>query len=651
MSAPRSARQSLIVNLALAAGVSVLCLGLLEWGARAWERHHPRPARAEYLWDWEQMWQGDFYTVGSGAVGWPPWEEFNSDGLRDGHHAEARLPRVTRVAVLGDSVAFGDGLEPRQAFPQLLQQRFEREGRPVEVFNVALWGWSTRQQRLAWENIARRYRPDVAVLAVCLNDIPELQNNLARPPAWLHALFGRLALVRVAVDAQGREIGSVEEFFTDSDSRRVREAFERFFAELRALREAVRADGARLAVVVLPFRFQLEPGAPSPRVQQRLRDFAQAEGLPFLDLLPALRPHGPASFRDYDHLSADGAQVVAETLATAEWFPRPATWAERLGDLPRAAWGRQLRAADAARREAAARLMARGAPDAGETAALLRLLGDDDSGVRAAAAGALGEARAPEAAPALFAALQDRHEAVRAAAARALATLRPAAAEAALASLTGALASDDAYVRGFAAWMLGELGPRAAPAVPALAAALERESEERPGVAAQALAKVGASALPAVPALCAVLKADQPRRRWNAAMALGRVGPAAREGAVAPLRDAARDPDGRVRAQAVLALGRLRASDAESVEVLARALGDEWPEARALSARALGWLGAPARPAVPALNGRLRDEEPRVRREAEKALRRIQLGLASGDEAIDDEGAARLAAPPGAGGQ
>ena len=64
--------------------------------------------------------------------------------------------------------------------------------------NVALWGWSTRQERIAWQRIARGYRPDAAVLAVCLNDIPELFNNLSRPPRWLAALHARSALVRAA---------------------------------------------------------------------------------------------------------------------------------------------------------------------------------------------------------------------------------------------------------------------------------------------------------------------------------------------------------------------------------------------------------------------------------------------------------------------
>lgn len=634
MSSPL-ARQSLLANLALAAAVSALFVGLCEWGARAWERRHPRPARAEYLWDWEQMWEGDFYTVGSGAVGWPPWEEFNRDGLRDGHHARERLPRVTRVAFLGDSVTFGDGLEPQQAYPQLLQQRFAGEGRPVEVFNVALWGWSTRQERLAWERLARPYRPDLAVLAVCLNDVPELQNNLARPPAWLLGIFARSALVRVALDAQGREIRGVEELFEADESRRVREAFERFGTELRALRTAVQADGARLAVVVFPFRFQLERRAPPPRAQERLRALAAGEGLPFLDLLPVLQAQGPAAFRDYDHLSVEGSEAVAEALAGAEWFPRPPSRFERLGDLPRAALARQLLAPDPARREAAAAWLGRAPLDQAEATALTRALADPDPGVRAVAAASLATAREVAAVPRLFAALADPHEAVRAQAARALFALQPSA-ESALPGLQAALRSDDGYVRGFGAWMLGELGPAAAPAVADLAAALERESDERPGVAAQALAKLGPAALPAAPALCRALKADAPRRRWSAAITLGRLGPAGRDVALAPVRAAVADADGRVRAQAVLALGRLQADDAESVGLLTLALSDEWPDTRALAARALGWLGAAARPAVPALNGRLKDDEPRVRREAGKALRRIRLGLAAQPEPEDD---------------
>ena len=113
--------------------------------------------------------------------------------------------------ILGDSVTLGYGLRPEQAFPQVLQDLLDARGRPAEVFNVAFSGWSTRQERIAYERIGRRYRPDDVVVAICLNDIPEIHNNLARPPRLLQALHARSALVRRLVGAQRREIHDVEE--------------------------------------------------------------------------------------------------------------------------------------------------------------------------------------------------------------------------------------------------------------------------------------------------------------------------------------------------------------------------------------------------------------------------------------------------------
>ena len=60
--------------------------------------------------------------------------------------------------------------------------------------------------------VVRAYRPHAVILAVCLNDIPELQNNLARPPEWLAGLFRRSALVRRVVNAKGREIKASSSF-------------------------------------------------------------------------------------------------------------------------------------------------------------------------------------------------------------------------------------------------------------------------------------------------------------------------------------------------------------------------------------------------------------------------------------------------------
>ncbi|HWX25185.1 MAG TPA: SGNH/GDSL hydrolase family protein, partial [Vicinamibacteria bacterium] len=260
--------QKVLPNLLLACASGSLFLGVLEGGSRIQEWRHPAPPVADYIVDWQKRWDGDFYTVSSEAVGWPPWEEFNGDGVRDRAHSLEKPEGVFRLAVLGDSVTLGAGIEAKEAFPQVLESRLEDLGRPVEVFNVALWGWSTRQEEIAYRKIARPYKPDSVILAVCLNDIPELQNNLSRPPKVLEWFHERSALVRRIVAAREREIGSVEELFVDSA--RVREAFVRFFSEVKKLAAEAREDKADFAVLVFPFRFQVEGHPPRPLAQQRI---------------------------------------------------------------------------------------------------------------------------------------------------------------------------------------------------------------------------------------------------------------------------------------------------------------------------------------------------------------------------------------------
>lgn len=416
------------------------------------------------------------------------------------------------------------------------------------------------------------------------------------------------------------------------------------------MRADVQHDGARFALIVFPFRFQLEPGAPAPHAQQRLLDFCRAEGLECVDFLPPLRALGPAAFRDYDHLSVEGAALVADELTRTPFVAAAGSHAPFLEGQRAAGPAAQLVARlgrtlvhhpDPAARAAAAWALGRQG-DAARTCVplLVERLDDvaEDASVRALAAQALG--RIPGAAQpgreALARALTDGRQTVRWAAAQAWAA-QPAPADAHTLAQLRALARPgaDPYVRAFAVWSLGELGPAAAEALPELALALRDERLGR-GSAAQALAKLGRAAAPAAPALVAQLQAPDARQRWNAASALGRMGAVAPSTETALVR-ALSDDDPRVRAQAALALGRLGASSAEALSALRVHLGDEASEVRALAARALGFVGAPARVAVPALNAAARDEDARVRREAQKALRRIHGAAATpAERAVDD---------------
>jgi HEAT repeat protein/lysophospholipase L1-like esterase len=612
--------RGLAQNLALSLIVTTLFLGALEGIARLVERRRPPVQAEDYIWDWQKRWDGDFYTMRSDSIGWPPWEEFNADGLRDRTHAVEKPEGVSRVVFLGDSVTLGDGLTPQEAYPQVMQASFDAEGRPIEVFNVALWGWSTRQERIAYQRLARRYRPDLVVLAICLNDIPELQNNLTRPPRWITALHERSALVRLLLNAQGREIRSVEELFESPEAPKVTSGWQRFFAEVRGMRDEVTKDGAAFALIVFPFRFQVAPGAPPPLVQEKVAAFCDAQGLRCLDLLPVLRPAGEAAFVDYDHLSVLGARQVAAAIEKEGLLPEAPSAAEALrghfGGSGRHSSARDwlarrhrpaspqavrslletLRSRDPRIRRAATWALGRAAPSdaAAVVASLSGLLADDPSeAVRAEAAAALGVlgVGARRAVPALLRALGEPRQAVRWSAARTLAQVRPPAAES-LPALVAALESDDGYVRGFATWMLGELGAEASAAVPALIEALAQEEGYSRAGAATALGRMGAAARDAVPALVRGLQDPDGERRWKAARALGKIGPEA----------------------------------AAAVPALAVALSDAHEFVRAQAAKALGRIGPAARRAVPVLRRSLSDPVEAVRAEVEEALGRLEGG-------------------------
>ena len=630
-------------NLGLSAATVVVFLGGAEIVCRILERADPPRPVAPYIGDWLREWGGDFYTVSTTAVGQPPWNDYNGDGLRDREHDLRKPPGTRRVVCLGDSTTLGFGLRSAEAYPQVLEGLLHAYGRDVEVFNVALWGWSTRQEHIAYRRIARRYSPDHVLLGVCLNDIPELQNNLARPPRFLGVLHEHSALVRKLVRARDREIHDVEELFAQANSAKVREGFSRFFSELRALRDDVQVDGASFSVLVFPFRSQVAPGAPPPVAQETILDFCRAEGIDCLDLLPVLRPVGEAAFGDYDHFSAVGSSAVAR--AVLDWDRLPEALAPRRPRTPAAQPPRgtlslvsQLGSADAEQRVRAARALGEAA-DGGRAVseALLHALDDAAPEVRGAAAWAIGGRGDSGAVGALARRLGDDSPLVRGAAAAALGRIGPPARPAGRA-LVERLGDADPTVRWRAVVAIEAVGLDVPSCLPRLIDLLHDPRGAARAEAAAVVGKLGAAAAPAVPALTDALSDDRPVVRSAAVLALGQLGPAARP-AVPSLLEAFRDPD--LRWRVALTLGTIGPDAAAAVPQLVAALEDASSPVRWQAIKALGKIGPAARTAAPALVAASRRPEAIVRRDAlvslcsigaDSALVLGALRRAAGDE-------------------
>jgi HEAT repeat protein len=210
-----------------------------------------------------------------------------------------------------------------------------------------------------------------------------------------------------------------------------------------------------------------------------------------------------------------------------------------------------------------------------------RCLAAQDPEVRRRAAEALGNVGGDAQAvlPQLARAAHDPDDAVRAAAVAALAKVRPTAEEAFSAFLEG-LRDRDGAVRLASAQALAQATPsqRRKAALP-LGQCLDDAPTRAREIIVAVLGDYGPDAAPAGPALQKAVRDPEPTVRRGAARALGRLGSGVTAATATVLCDALKDPDVAVRQEAVAALGAVvRERTPEAVKALA-ALAATEPDA------------------------------------------------------------------------
>jgi HEAT repeats/HEAT repeat len=153
--------------------------------------------------------------------------------------------------------------------------------------------------------------------------------------------------------------------------------------------------------------------------------------------------------------------------------------------------------------------------------------------------------------------------------------------------LVALLGDPDGHVRANALLALGEMGPAAADAAPALTRAWG-EGHCSPGAVTEAVVKIGWVALPA---LLDALQHDDWETRRRAILCLARFGPDARR-ATPILIELVRGGDRELMRCAIYALGKIGPDAWDSVPDLRRAQSDLRPDIRAAATRALERIGS-----------------------------------------------------------
>ncbi len=138
----------------------------------------PDAARVTKFWQYDPRYgwvhvpnaRGKFSSFGFDATVTINWKGFRGPPL-----PYERTRNVSRIVLLGDSFAWGYGVNYSDTFAARLEQDLSH----VEVVNLAVSGYSTDQQLLLYIDEGRRYKPDLVLVQVAANDITYNAETLA----------------------------------------------------------------------------------------------------------------------------------------------------------------------------------------------------------------------------------------------------------------------------------------------------------------------------------------------------------------------------------------------------------------------------------------------------------------------------------------
>ncbi|TNF35962.1 MAG: SGNH/GDSL hydrolase family protein [Gammaproteobacteria bacterium] len=100
----------------------------------------------------------------------PKHPSINTFGFRGPEPSLAKTPGTFRIAIIGDSVAFGFGLTREESFPYLLEKHLRQQGTATEVLNFSVSGYGLEAYEALYDTKVRQFQPDLVIVTCILND-------------------------------------------------------------------------------------------------------------------------------------------------------------------------------------------------------------------------------------------------------------------------------------------------------------------------------------------------------------------------------------------------------------------------------------------------------------------------------------------------
>lgn len=263
----------------------------------------------------------------------------NSLGLRGPEISRQKPPDARRIAIVGESSAFGYSVSDGQEAARLLEKVLRERGQAVEVVNGGVPGYNLFQSLVRYQEVLGPLKPDLVIVYLGWNDLPyvvsdepdaERFRRRSVAPAWERLLSHSTLYGFVVYRLWGGPVRMSPADFAEGAPTAAGQRG--FLKNLTALTEEIERSGAEMVIcaqataarpdVSAELRAALGPDAAAQEnairlggwLHKTLRDFAAERHLIFIDAYEAIPPDG-TMLADYVHLTAEGERRLAALWA------------------------------------------------------------------------------------------------------------------------------------------------------------------------------------------------------------------------------------------------------------------------------------------------------------------------------------------------
>jgi lysophospholipase L1-like esterase len=269
----------------------------------------------------------------------PADKKINALGLRGPETTLANPDNRYRIALIGDSVAYGYGVPFKQTFGYLLQKNLNENKAflpSTEVLNFAVSGYGLESYVEVYREKVRAFNPDLVLLVYCLNDPAAtsvvfeavgkmMQRNSSYKKIGKYSEF--IAWIKFQYDRAQRNRKVGQEF---GDAYEDPEVIQKINQDFSSLEQMASSDQTTLLVAIVPYFSDFNNPA-LHIIHDKLHSVLTENNITYTDLSDLfLAQQQPASHwrlnpEDVTHPNSAGHQLIAEHLTAWLASQTPAT--------------------------------------------------------------------------------------------------------------------------------------------------------------------------------------------------------------------------------------------------------------------------------------------------------------------------------------